>query len=234
MRTFDVMMMNSLANDPEIRPWLLGEGRIELEPQIKDVNNFAFLHPEGYSIGFLYERVDVITAEVHTISRPGMDFPMVLEFTREVLDWVMINTTIERVYTKVSRANPGARVLANRMGFHNWHQLDRLYQGHVLETLELSLDRWAVMCSRAASRGKAFHAELGDGKTHEDDEVHDHVVGAAILMAEAGNPIKGLDLYNRWAKIAGYEPVGIVSAAPLVIDIHTHLVGLNKGRMEIL
>jgi hypothetical protein len=53
-------------------------------------------------------------------------------------------------------------------------------------------------------------------------------------MAEAGNPIKGLDLYNRWARMAGYEPVEIVTAAPLVINIHSHLVGMNRGKMEVL
>jgi hypothetical protein len=121
MRTFDATPLNKLANDPLVRPYLLGEGEIDLNPVASNPSHFVFWYPQT-PIGFVFERLDdVITAEVHTIARPGGEFTNILDCAREVVDWVFVNTTVERIYTKVARNNPGARMLANRVGFHNWH-----------------------------------------------------------------------------------------------------------------
>lgn len=238
VRLQDVDAMNHLANTPEVRPYLLGKQVIDITDQVADLNNFAFWN-EAIQMGFIMIRVDVETVEVHTIARPRGDFKVALEYAEMVRDWVFINTTITRMYTKVAKKNAGARLLATKQGFRTWHDLGVPMDGEYMEVLSLSLDRWASICSRAQLRGHTFHAELEplleEGADHEDDETHDRFVGAAILIAEEGrNPVKGLDLYNRWAVVAGYAPVEIVSGAPLVVHIGTALVGMVGERMEIL
>ena len=243
MRTFDALNLNFLANDPAIRPFMLGEGEIDLTERVANVNNFAFYiraprNGKVLEMGFVFDRIDVETVEVHTLCSPSMDFASVLAFAEEVRDWIFTNTTITRMYTKIAKPNSGARLLAIKMGFRDWHDLGLPIQGEYMGAMELSLDRWAAVCSRAQERGKVFHTELSprleEGVHHEDDETHDRFVGAALLIAEAGNPIKGLDLYNRWARMAGYLPVDILAVAPLVVHIGTALVGMQNGRMEVL
>lgn len=242
MRTFDhhdIDALNHLANEPDVRSYLLGEGKIDITDQANNLNNFVFFNrTASLPMGFVMERLDLETVEVHTIARPRGNFKEALEYAEQVRDWIFTNTTITRMYTKVAKSNPGARVLATKMGFQQWHDLGVPIGGHYMEALALSLDRWAGVCSRAGERGAAFHTELTpkleEGADHVDDETHDRFVGAALLIAEAGNPVKGLDLYNRWAKLAGYAPVDIVAVAPLVVHIGTALVGIQNGRMEVL
>jgi hypothetical protein len=77
-------------------------------------------------------------------------------------------------------------------------------------------------------RGRLFHKQIEDDVTHEDDSTHDSYVGAAILMAQNQNIYKGQLAYNRWAIMAGYEPIIIVSEIPLIAqcgDLRIHIQG---------
>lgn len=242
-RVFTADDLNWLANEPDVRPYLMGKHVIDLTAQIENLNNYAYYHHGDVfartdDFGVYAERIDMVSAEVHTISRPTTHFPFVLRGIEAIRDALFTTTVLERLYTKIPKNNPGARMLATKVGFQPWHELGRTMDDQHIDVMVLSLDRWASLCSRARDRGEAFHNELKpkleEGADHEDDEVHDHFVGAALLLAEAGNPGKGLDLYNRWAKLAGYEPVDIVAGAPLVVHIGTALVGLQNGRMEVL
>lgn len=242
-RVYNADDLNRLANDPAVRPHLMGKGPIDLTEAVNNLNNYAYYHvgdslAGGEDFGVYAERIDMVSAEVHTISRPSSHFPFVLRGIESIRDALFTTTVLERLYTKIPKNNHGARMLATKVGFQPWHELGRPVDDQHIGVMALSLDRWAASCSRARERGEAFHRELTpkleEGADHEDDETHNHFVGAALLIAEAGNPGKGLDLYNRWAKLAGYETVDIVAGSPLVLHIGTALVGLENGRMEVL
>jgi len=72
--------------------------------------------------------------------------------------------------------------------------------------------------------GRSFHNKLDAAKaetadhSHDDDDVHDHYVGASCLLAIAGNVDKGLMIYNSWAACAGYQPAFVIERDPLKVD----------------
>jgi hypothetical protein len=48
-----------------------------------------------------------------------------------------------------------------------------------------------------------------------------------MAMISHGMLDKGVILYNRWSRIAGYAPMGIVARSPLVLDIRDALLVLD-------
>ena len=73
---------------------------------------------------------------------------------------------------------------------------------------------------------------------HPDDPVHDMAAGAALLMIERGQPAKGVAFYNRWARLAGYSEIRLVSDSPVTIDMSEDgivcVLGLGSRGMEML
>lgn len=234
MRTFDAAFLNEIANRPHIRPRLDGEGPIDLQPALNLVRNMAFVNEQGgYVLLWRFEGV----YEIHTIFdvQPGM-FKECMKLAKKAQEYMFFETDCTELVTKVPPDNPGAGNLARYMGLQEqWNTGGTGY-------CNLPLDRWARACSTARVEGKAFHEAIEKAKElkgselpiHPDDPVHDHVVGAAVLMIKAGNLAKGLNFYNRWASFAGYGTVTLLSEQPVVVDIQDAVVGLVDGKMEVL
>ena len=81
-----------------------------------------------------------------------------------------------------------------------------------------------------------FHDRLAEltQPGHPENEAHNRAVGAAVLMMQAGNPIKAINTYNAWAAFAQYEQIKLISLNPVVIDMHDAVLELDGDDMEIL
>jgi hypothetical protein len=108
--------------------------------------------------------------------------------------------------------------------------------------LKLTLDTWVGACSTVAEQGRGFHelieaAKKAKGSTlpaHPHDEAHDRAVGATVSMIKAGNTIKGVNHYNKWAIFAGYAQIELLSEQPVIVDVKDAVLGLRDGQMEVL
>ena len=91
----------------------------------------------------------------------------------------------------------------------------------------IKIQNWVKTAPLLVERGRWFHRQLESeferlGRAHiahADDPEHDRYVGAAVEMLSAAQIYKAVNFYNRWAVMAGYQALALVSADPIVVDI---------------
>jgi hypothetical protein len=240
-RTLDGQFLTSLANDVLVRPALGGEGVLDLMPVVADPNNYALVE-DGLG-GFVYLPLYEGVYEVHTIFRRGVSPRKVAALAARSLEYMFVNTLTQAVVTKVPDDNRGADWLVRQCGFSPLGRRNDAWKPGVGITYwKLDLDGWMKACSTLEEWGRAFHGTLERAKieagsqlgAHADDGYHDRAVGAAVSMIKAGNTVKGVDTYNKWAILAGYAPAVLVSLQPFVVDIYDAILGLVNGEIEVL
>lgn len=231
-RTMDAERLNALANHPDVRPWLLGaDGPLDLT---RLVENPAVVCLEAEHGAFLLVPIQPTVYELHTMWLPegrGKEF---FGHAAEMFRYIFTRTDCLEVVTKVPDGNRAAAVAASRVGFRQrFHRAGISFRS-------LSIESWALSDEACLEEGERFHdvleaAKLEAGSTlpiHDDDPVHDHVVGAALLMAYAGDLAKGVRFYNGWASFAGYALIEIVG--PNVVDIRDALIEVRGGCVGVL
>jgi len=244
-RTFSADFFNSVANTPGVREFLgQGDDQLDLEPIIKSPSNFCFQAEGG---GFVCHQHEPGIYEVHSMFLPEARGTGVAHAMRDSMAYMFLQTDCVELVTRVPETNRAAKVLARIGGFkekfsrkHAWPAPGGpsavSYQG-------LSLLSWTLAAAAMADEGEGFHNELlrlkesqgSELVAHDDDPVHDAVVGATIKMVKLGNAVKGVQTYNRWARLAGYEPVKLLSTHPAVVDLHDAVVSFRApDQMEFL
>jgi hypothetical protein len=93
----------------------------------------------------------------------------------------------------------------------------------------LSYMEWAKRCAKELMEsGREFHRRLieererlghPEPKGHPDEEAHDLHVGSCIEMIHGGQVEKGVIVYNRWARFAGYGQIALLQRNPIVLDL---------------
>jgi hypothetical protein len=242
-RSFDPTLLNAVANHPEVRPWLGGDGEIDFTPLLDNAANVALVNEHG---GWLQVYLDHGLYEVHSQFLPEGRGDLVADM-RAALRYMFTQTDCIELVTRVPDGNLAAKGLARAAGFREAFRREACWKtpsgmvGVSFQTLPLW--RWMMMDDEALARGQWFHDALEQHKAtlarpppiHADDEAHDRAVGASVLMFQAFNPHKAVASYNRWASFAGYAPIRLVSLAPLIIDVVDALVTMTAtGGLEFL
>jgi hypothetical protein len=249
-RTLDAAHLNAVANHPAVRPWIGGEGPLDLTAVIADPRNIAL---EGEPGGWVFARHEPGTYEVHTLWRPEGRGSGQLRAFREALRYLFTATDAREIVTRIPVDNEGAMYGASLSGFRQRFRRERAFrqsrgEGGAGEPVDVSyqaltIDDWAARDAEALNAGEVFHAQLqaakarGDGAwpEHPEDLAHDRAAGAACLIIAAGNLGKGIWFYNRWAALAGYPPIRLVAEAPPLIDVGMGvIVTVNRGEMEVV
>jgi hypothetical protein len=236
-RTFDAAAVNAIANHPEVRPWIGGEGELDTTETIANPANFALFGEGG---GFMLLSRDQGIYEVHSLFLPEAR-RFSLSRMRAGLAYMFCQTDAFRLVTQVPDNHPAALALASKGGFRPWFRREDTPLGPSLFML-LDLDDWVQQTADLETDGHWFHDRIEHAKiaaqsdlpVHPDDPAHERAVGAAVRMIRAGNPGKGIATYNRWAASAGYAQITPVSFNPLVLDVVDALVTLNGAEMEVL
>lgn len=226
-RTLDPVFLNAVANHPEVRPWLMGEGLLDLSPVISNPANIALEAKHG---GWVLQNLSPGVYEVHSMFLPEGRGAGVARALVAALDYVFSATDCIRLVTRLPEGNVRASALGKMAGFRPWFG----------DRARIEIEDWAQSSKACREAGEWFHDRLEAAKVaagsaldvHDDDAAHDHAVGAAVLMVRAGNGPKGVWHYNAWAVAAGYAPVTLVSVNPLVIDVVDAV--LEGPEMEVL
>jgi len=244
-RTLDAAHLNAVANDPDVRPWIGGEGALDLTAVIADPRNVAL---ETASGGWVFARHEPGTYEVHTLFLTAGRGRPCLAAWREAARWMFTATDAREIVTRVPANNPGAAYASALAGFRERFRRRAAFRapgGAPVDVayLALTIDDWAARDAEALKAGAVFHAQLGAAKAmadsalpdHPEDLAHDRAAGAACLIIAAGNARKGVWFYNRWAALAGYPPIALITENPVVIDVGAGvIVTVNHGQMEVL
>jgi hypothetical protein len=239
-RTLNATFLNSVANDPDVRPWLGGQGQIDLTAVVANPLNIALVTDHG---GWIATPHDGLTYELHTLFLRRGRGAVHLAAAAEGLTYVFTHTPCREIVTKIPQDNRGAALFSGRMGFRRkFYRVNAIHMSDKASDVSyegLTIDDWAMSSVTTRQAGEAFHRQLEAADLglppHPEDESHDYAAGAAYLMMAAGNAHKGAWFYNRWAALAGYEPIRLLGETPLLVDIGQGVMVTNDaGRMEIV
>jgi RimJ/RimL family protein N-acetyltransferase len=241
-RTFDPAFLNSVINHPEVRPWVGGEGEVDVTAQLINPSNVALVNEFG---GFILIQHTPGSYEVHSQFLPEGRGRSAREAMREGFDYMFTRTNCEQVITQVPDNNRAAAGLARLAGFRELFRRENAKRGPT-SYMVLTIDEWAQRNAALEADGEWYHAATEvavraarpDLPDHPEDPAHNRAVGAAVRMVRAGNAAKGVAFYNRWAHFAGYSPIRLISAQPAIIDMSdgglTVIAEERDGNMEIV
>lgn len=244
-RTLDAAFLNTVANHPDVRRWLGGFGVLDLSEIIANPANIALQCEHG---GWVLVKQDAGTYDLHTLFMKSGRGRYYFEASGHCLDYLFTASDAREIVTRVPSLNRGAGFAADRCGFVERFARKNAWTGATGETCDVSyraleIDHWVAMSAAVLPQGQWFHAEIEAAKVafnsdlpdHPEDPSHDRAAGAAVMMIRAGNVRKGVWFYNRWARLAGYPPITLVSEFPVVIDIGAGvIVEVRHATMEVL
>ncbi len=160
---------------------------------------------------------------------------------REMFRFMFTKTECLELLTRCPDDNPGARMAAAQVGFkERFRREDAWAPGVGVSYQAFTIDQWFTRDPEALKAGKAFHDALQAAKDaagvnvpqHPDDEAHDRAAGAAWLIVNAGQTMKGVGFYNRFATVAGYQPITAVGHQ--TVDIAEAVVEIRDGATHVL
>lgn len=238
-RDYNATRINRVCNDPSVfsEISLPGQGPMDLSPIINDLRNIVLVCDEG---GIIAHWREPGIYEIHTQFTEKYRGVSAVRTTREMISWLFLNSPAMELQTQIPAVNQAAhglvKAISGRLEFERegvWQLPDGSSCRMDYYTLRWSdwlYSAWAM--GGLAARGEWFHERLDAAKRaflcppdgHPPDAAHDVNVGATIEMIFAGQCDKGLTLYNRWARLAGFAEVRAISAQPLIIDIQDALV----------
>ncbi len=234
----DATFINEVANHPEVRPFIGGEGPLDLGPTCLNPANFVLLAEHG---GWLLHPKAPGTYELHTLFLPEGRGKAYFVAAIEALRWVFTRTDCVEIFTQVPDDNGGARMAAKIVGFRERFRREGAWEPGVGISYQfLSVDDWLARDAECLAQGRAFHdalevAKVAAGSTlpiHPEDQAHDRAVGAAALMVQTGQTAKGVAIYNRWALFAGYA--SIEALGPTTIDVRDAVLEIADGAFSVL
>ena len=243
-RTMDAAFLNSVANHADVRPWLGGNGELDLTSLVSDPANVCLQNEFG---GFVCQKLEVGVFECHSMFLKEGRGPAVIQAMQDCLRYLFVRTDCLEAVTKLPEGNNGARACARVLGFSVTYRLDKGWAFPAgafgpVDCASLKLSDWTQTDAVVESKGKWFHDRLEEltaeaGKTipaHYDEPSHNKAVGAAVLMFEAGNPGKAVATYNTWARRSGFAPIRALSFNPVILDMDQVIVEVSHGDMEVL
>ncbi|WP_396615500.1 hypothetical protein ACHZ97_14605 [Lysobacter soli] len=221
--------LESIANHPRVFPHVSMAGQTHLTLQS---SWDACVGIEFDTGGWIFHQLMMGYYEVHTLFLPKSKG--VVEKAREALHYMFTATDALEIVTKVPADLPHALALAKAGGFTERFTVNGAWKRDTgvvdVHYLGLTLDEWARSNPELIARGDAFHAQLGEAKDHEDDPTHDAYAGLGIACWEAGQPEKGVWLYNRWALFAGYRTLEYQDGA---VEFDGIRLSLKNGELNV-
>jgi hypothetical protein len=239
--------INTVCNDPAVRPWVLlpGQGDVDLTDVVANPANVVLMTLDGTG-GIVFEWLEPGVYEAHTQFLPAARGRSALEAVKAMLGHMFMATDAMEILTKCPAHNRAAEALARAVGGSLDFERDKAWMTEggpvAVRYYALRYADWIKRADEPPVLGEWFHDRLeaetkrlgGEDELHDDDPAHDRHVGAAVGMILSGQVAKGVVLYNRWARFSGYVPVDVVSLNPTVIDIKTHIVRVDGANFEVL
>lgn len=218
-RDFDARRLNPVLNHPEVRPWVSvpGQGALDAACLLADLRNVALMTDAG---GLLFVQIEPGVYEVHVQFLPSLRGAAAADIIRQAFAHMFLQTDCVGIYARVPAHNRA--VLGMVRHVRMVHEFDRP-KAWPTAAGPVDLGFWALRywdwlwgAGGLIDKGRWLLDRLGVADT---DPARDRLLGAAVLQLQAGQIGKAVALYNSWARIADYQPMDVVSAAPLVVEI---------------
>lgn len=240
-RTMDAGFLNGIANHPDVRPFLGGSGKIDLQPLLNEAKNVG-LQAEGG--GFVVQNLGDGLYEWHSMFHPNHRGAEVIHAMRSGARYMFVETDCTEIITKCP--NKGAIGAARAMGCDTVFSVENGWftdgKPSPMECATLRIENWAQRDEDCKVWGNWFHERLETLTTeagakipvHYDEPSHIMAAGAATMMYRTGNAVKATKYYNRWVAHAGFPGVFLLNINPVVLDMHQVIITVRDGDFEVL
>ncbi len=232
--------LNEIVNHPTVFPWVCGrhDGPLDMTPVIRDENNVLLAGRHG---ALLFIQLQPGLYEVHSQCLPEGRGAWMVSFVQSCVHWIFTRTECFEMMTRCPKGNLGARALARAVGgkfvFTNPRGYTKGGKTISADIFSITIQDWMKTAPGLVERGHWFHERLeaeykkfGRAEPpHDDDPVHDRYVGAACEMFLGNQAPKSCILYNRWARMADYAVINIVSMKPVAIDIADAILVIREN-----
>lgn len=246
--------INRILNHPSVFPWVALPGqdkfdvsRIVVDPRVvflRCEGGVMVLAPDGEAASGMWE--------AHTSFLDGYRGKEALDCAREMMAWMFCHTGAMMLWTRVPVHNQAALAMIRAVGASLWFTKSKSFptdKGPVdVRFYALPIHDWIRKAKGLVEAGKWFHrrieeefGRLGHANGHasrwrddHDDDDHDRFAGACVEMIRGGQPAKGIILYNRWARVAGYREVSLISTDPVVIETDGVLIHVKGDDFKVV
>lgn len=248
-RDYTATRINRVINDPSVKemvatPEQLVEGAplLDLGPVLSHLGNIALMTDEG---GILAHKHEPGVYEIHTQFTETYRGVSCVKTVREMISWLFLHTDAQELLSKIPENNKPALGLVRAINGKFEFSREMVYplpagglcgiDYYALRFADWIGNDWVVR--ELLPIGQEFHRALDTKReafgaapdSHPEDISHDIRVGATVEMIWAGQTDKGLTLYNRWARFAGYAEIRLVSYQPLVLDIGNTVLAVDTA-----
>ena len=239
-RQFDAKRLNEIVNDPAVLPWVRGgvDGPLDLTFAVENPGNVLLVGEHG---AMLLIQLQPGLFEAHTQVLPIGRGEWAVNFAKACVFWMFTRTTCFELMTKCPHGNLGARALAKCVGgkklFTNPRGWSKDGKTIPADIFGITIQDWLLTANGLEERGHWFHERLASeyrklGRKeapHPDDDTHDRYVGMACEMFLGGQAQKAVLLYGRWASMADYAPIELMSLDPVAINIQDAVIVMRKN-----
>lgn len=220
--------INKVVNHPAVRPSIhAAPGPVDLSAVVANPSHVVM--EDMYGCMMFFQHVPGLY-EIHTMILPEGRGAWAMDFAQQAVEYLFLRTNATEVFTRVPEGNIGAGALARACGAKHEHRTKQQFPDREfpVEIMGGRIQDWVRFAPGLIERGQEFHCRLEEKcraagipvKHHEQNDWHDRHVGVAAGMVLGGQPVKAVVFYNRWAAMALAPPLNVVSAEPLVLDIH--------------
>lgn len=188
-RTFSADLLNDVANDPEVRSFLGGDGSVDVSALLSDPNNIALVDDVG---GFVMIRQEAGLYDCHTLYPPEARGRHALQAAQQVFRWMFTRTDATALSGVFPASNQRVEGFGKLLGFQMVHE--RLTHLGTAQCGFLTLEKW---------------------------------VGSDLsrcLEIARYQPMKGVWIYNRIARLMGMTEMELVSERPALLRIGARMI----------
>lgn len=241
----DAIRVNEIVNDPSIYPWIKGShtGFLDLTNVVANKNNVVLVSDHGCVV---FTKLQSGIYEFHTSVLPEGRGTWMQEGAVEVFHWMFTKTDAYELMTKCPDGNILAKLGARNVGCNLQFRTGEIWPtngGKVsVDVYSILIQQWGVKAPKLEETGHQFHEclinqyeKLGRNiNVVANDDTHDRYVGAAIEMLRGKQIGKAVNFYNRWAVMAGYMPISVLSMEPLILDISEAKIRISDNNFEVI
>lgn len=153
VRCFDPSVIKAIFTHPSIWPHISDDGCDikNFEPVLHDSVYYLVPTLTGVSCGaFMYVPQNSIMYEVHSCVLPEHRGPLAIEFAKESLKWMVMNTNCQKVITHVPENNRLALAFAKRAGMQLEGINRKSYQkaGAIIDQFVLGITGREILCQQ--------------------------------------------------------------------------------------
>jgi len=232
--TIDYGFINYVANHPKVHPTAFPNREDEWEDLSTFPKGTIFLRWKDFGVFTLVPmQSNEFHYTVHTMFLPETPSKEVVQAALEGFYFTFIALDADKLYTSACTSNIPALRLSRAVGWkEDFKRPSHIKKGKEEHFFSLSAQEWVLSQETFSPLGEQFHKLVEDTTNHEDDPIHDKIVGATIAMFQCGNAEKAVCFYNEWAERAYYVPMeyskeGIITLGDMTIQ-------LNETQTEIL